>query len=389
MERALEGIRVIDLSQHLAGPGACMYLADQGADVIKVEPPEGDAARRYLSSAFLRENSPIFLALNRNKRSIALDIQKPSGGAVLTRLIEQADVLIHNLRGGATRKLGLGYPELRRVNPRLIYARISAYGPKGPYAGKGGYDRMIQGFSGAMYRRLPDGTPLAAGVWIADSSLPMLLSYGIVLALRVRDTTGLGQQVETSLLQAALAMQMPALVSVDEDPISVQSDAAGYGGYQCSDGAYINVGTLQRDQFQRFCRALDLPHLADDRRYDDPARQGELRAEMHPVVEAVLRTKTAREWIDLLDAADVPCGPILERREVFDEPQMLANEYIVAIEHPRVGRYRMPGVPVHLSMTPGAIRRPPPLIGQHTEEILREIGYSESEIEALRTEKVI
>lgn len=391
VDYALDGIRVIDLSQHFAGPGTCMYLADQGADVIKVEPPgRGDAARQYSSTAFLRENSRNFLALNRNKRSIALDIRKASGRAVLTRLIEQSDVLIHNLRRGAVAKLGLGYDELQHLNPRLIYGWITAYGPKGPYADRGGYDRMTQGFSGAMYRKLPDGTPLAAGVWISDASVPMLLSYGVMLALWVREKTGLGQKVETSLLQAAIAMQQPELIRVDADPSPPeQPGGGGYGGYLCGDGVFINVGTLQRDQFQRFCLALDLPHLADDPRYSQPGQQGALRAEMYPVVEAIMKTKTSDEWLAIFDKADVPCAPILERSQVFDEPQMLDNGYIIGVDHPQAGQFKMMGIPLQLSMTPGSIRRPPPLLGQHTDEILREHGYADGEIDALKAEGAI
>ena len=391
MEGALSGIRVIDLAQHLAGPGTSMYLADQGADVIKVEPRlRGDANRRSGGTSLTAGNSPGFMVLNRNKRSVTLDIRQPKGRDVLLRLIDSADVLIHNMRRRVTEKLGLTYEQLHERNPRLIYGWISAFGGKGPYADKGGYDRMTQGFSGAMSRRDHEGMPITAGLWISDCSVPMLMSYGITLALLSRQKTGLGQKVETSLLQAAVAMQSTSLVRVDQDP-SPPADpgSPGYGIYRCGDGVYINVCALQQDQFQRFCLSLELNHLADDPRFYDPGRQNEFRSEVYPVLDEVMRTKTAGEWLRILDEADVPAAPILTKDEVLDEPQMLENEMIVAVDHPVVGRTRMFGVPVKLSETPGSIRRPAPLLGEHTDDVLKELGYSAAEIDALRSESVI
>jgi CoA:oxalate CoA-transferase len=391
MTYALEGIRVIDMAQHLAGPGTAMYLADQGADVIKVEPRlTGDASRRNDASSFLKQNSRTFLVLNRSKRGITLDIQKPLGREVLFRLLERCDVLIHNLRPRVVNKFDLGFQALHERFPRLIYGSISAFGAKGPYADKGAYDRITQGFSGAMYRRDAEGYPQTAGVWISDCSVPMLMSYGVMLALWVRERTGLGQQVQTSLLQAAIAMQSTTLVRVQQDStLPAEPGGPGYGIYRCSDGVYINVGALQQNQFQRLCFALDLGHLSQDPRFNDPSRQNEFRSEAYPVINEVMGTKPAAEWIAILEKADIPCAPILERAQVFDEPQMLANEMIVPVEHPVVGRVDMFGVPVHLSQTPGAIRRPSPLLGQHTDEVLQEFGYSPQEIATLRADEVI
>jgi formyl-CoA transferase len=390
MEGALSGIRVIDLAQHLAGPGTSMYLADQGADVIKVEPRlTGDASRRG-GSRFTAGNGPSFLVLNRNKRSITLDIREPKGRAILSRLIERSDVLIHNMRPRVTQKLALTYEDLRVANPRLIYAHISAFGNQGPYAGKGGYDRLTQGLSGAMSRRDHEGAPITAGLWISDCSIPMLLSYGIMVALWAREKTGAGQCVETSLLQAAIAMQSTSLVRVANDP-STQAEPGGpgYGIYKCGDDIYINVCALQQDQFQRFCLALELNHLSDDPRFNDPGAQRELRNEVYPVIDAVMKTKPSQEWLRILDEADVPAAPILDKDEVYDEPQMRENDMIVTVDHPKVGCTDMFGVPVKLSMTPGTIRRPSPLLGEHTNEILAELGYSDTEVESLREEAVV
>jgi len=391
MDGALSGIRVIDMAQHLAGPGTSMYLADQGADVIKIEPRlTGDATRRSGGSALTAGNSPGFLVLNRNKRSITLDIRQPKGREIMLRLIDGADVLVHNMRRRVTEKLGLSYEELSKRNPRLIYGWISAWGSNGPYADKGGYDRLTQGLSGVMSRRDHEGMPITAGVWISDCSVPMLMGYGIMLALWSREKTGVGQKVETSLLQAAIAMQSTSMVRVEGDtsrPAEVGSP--GYGIYRCGDGVYINVTALQQDQFQRFCLALELKHLAVDPRFYDPGKQAEFRAEVYPVLDEVMKTRPSKEWLRILDEADVPAAPILDHDQVFDEPQMVDNGMIVSVDHPKVGRTQMFGVPIKLSGTPGRIQKPAPLLGEHTDEVLRELGYAPAEVETLRSEAVV
>jgi crotonobetainyl-CoA:carnitine CoA-transferase CaiB-like acyl-CoA transferase len=289
-----------------------------------------------------------------------------------------------------TEKFGLTYEDMRAINPRLIYGHISAFGSEGPYAGKGGYDRLTQGMSGAMTRRDHEGAPITAGVWISDCSVPMLMSYGIMLALWAREKTGVGQCVETSLLQAAVAMQSTSLVRVEQDPSQpAEAGGPGYGIYKCGDDIYINVCALQQDQFQRFCLALELHHLASDARFNDPGAQRELRSEIYPVIDAVMKTKAAQDWLKILDEADVPAAPILEHDEVFDEPQMRQNGMIVDVDHPKVGRTSMFGVPVKLSGTPGTIRHPSPLLGEHTDAVLTELGYTPGQIEELRAESVV
>ena len=391
MRYALEGVRVIDLAQHLAGPGVSMYLADQGADVIKVEPRgQGDQSRRMGSTPFLGENSRSFMVLNRNKRSITVDMRTPQGKEIITRLVRGADVVVTNSRTRVSERLGIDYETLRSINPRIIYGSVSAYGTRGPYAEKGGFDRMTQGMSGAMYRKTPEGVPMTAGVWISDSSIPMLLSYGIMCALWAREKTGVGQKVETSLLQAAVAMQGGDLVLAEDDPAGpVEGGSASYGIFQCGDGVYINVGALQDDQFVRLCGVMDLEHLAQDPRFNDPARNQEFRAEAFPIIEEFFKLKPSSEWLDLLNAADVPCAPILERWQVFDEPQIVENEIIVRVQHPEAGRTRLMGPPVRLSEMPGEIRTPAPLLGQHTDEVLRELGYDAQEIDVLRAHEVV
>ena len=262
MARVLDGVRVIDLTSGIAGPGSAMYLADQGAEVVRIEPPPTEVPGDPLAAG-----GTGFVVQNRNKRSVTLNLGKPEGKAVFRKLVERSDVLINNMRLSAAAKLGVDYPSVRAVNPRLIYGSITAYGTQGPYAGKAGYDRLTQGFSGAMYRRWENGTPVSTGIFLSDPSIPMLMGYGIALALLQREKTGEGQIVETSLLQAAIAMQMTNLVKRENSAEPLRDlDVPAYGIYRCSDDTFINVTALLPGQFRRLCTLLDIGHVADDPR---------------------------------------------------------------------------------------------------------------------------
>lgn len=375
----------------MAGPGTSVYLGDLGADVIKIEPHKGgDGSRALSTNGYLKENSRMFMAFNRNKRSVALDIHKPEGKKVLLELITRSDVLITNMRPSVVGRLGLGYPTLRELNPRLIYAQISGYGNEGPYAESPAYDRMTQGLAGAMLTRDAEGVPQTAGVWISDCSIPMMLSYGIMAALWTRERTGVGQKVETSLLHAAIAMQAEAMVRVENDPTPLAGhEIASYGIFRCSDDRFINVGALMAHHFRRLCDVVDLPHLADDPRFTDPDRQAEFNAEVFPVLAAIIATRPLKEWQALLMKADIPCAPVLPRSEVFDEPQMVINKMFAQVRHPKAGPITLWTQPLHLSETPPGVRMPPPLLGQHTEEVLKELGYKAKQIVDLRAKEVI
>ena len=391
MTHALDGIKVIDVAINYAGPTSSTYLVDQGAEVIKVERRiVGDTSRRSGNTPFLKLNSYAFMAINRGKHSITLDISKPQGQEVLRDLTRGADVLVENFRPGVMDRLGIGYDTLSAINPRLVYASLTAFGGKGPFADKAGFDRLAQGMAGAMYRRDAEGRPLPNGIWVSDWGAPMLMALGIMLALFARERTGRGQRVETSLMQAAIAMQFSQLTKVEDDPTPPREEnPAGYNSYRCSDGVFLNIGVYMPHQFRRLCQALDLPHLVDDPRITNPLRRHELDAEVEPIVTALLATEPAQVWQDRLLAADVPCAPIVNRAQVPYDEQVLANEMMVPIEHPVVGRTHIVGTPVQLSETPGVELRPAPTLGQHTDEILGDLGYSPNRIAELRQAEVI
>jgi crotonobetainyl-CoA:carnitine CoA-transferase CaiB-like acyl-CoA transferase len=319
------------------------------------------------------------MPLNRGKRSITVDITKPDGQEIVRRLAERADVLVENFRPGVMDRLGLGYDALAVLNPGLIYASLTAFGTRGPYATRAGFDRLVQGMSGAMFHRDADGQPMTAGVQIADWSAPMLMAFGIALALRVRDKTGIGQRVESSLLHAAIAMQHASLTVAENDPtVPREDDPAGYRTFECSDGVFINVSALFPHQYKRLCETLDVPHLADE-----PKQAAAL------VFQGIFATRPAREWLELLIEADVPCAPIVDRSKVAFEEQIVANEMMVPIEHPRAGPTRIMGRPIRLSRTSYGPLRPAPALGEDTDAILDELGYSLNRIAELKEAEVI
>ena len=393
--QALERVKVVEVAQVWAAPGAGMYLADQGADVIKIEPPWGDDARRVFTQPPLPDGeSRSFLPLNRNKRGIAVDISSPEGQDIVYRLVDQSDVFIHNFRPGVEEKLGYDYNSLNQRNPRLIYAAVSAFGTEGPYANRRGYDLLFQSLSGILSkRRDEEGVPISSGVWVADSSAPIALAYGISLALLARHRSGRGQRVETSLLHMALAMQTVDLVrtaaETSQGGDTDFSRQALYSPYRCQDGGFVIMVVLSDQQFAGLCRALDLEHLLSDVDYSDNLKRAQKSAELHELISGILSTRPRDHWLRVLEDADVPAAPVLERDEIFDHPQVAANRMLTVQDHSQAGAVDMVNIPVRLSDTPGSLRSPAPVLGQHTGEVLRELGFDDEAINRLRAENVI
>ncbi|HEY6888842.1 MAG TPA: CoA transferase [Solirubrobacter sp.] len=370
---ALDGLRVIELCQVMAGPFCGQVLGDMGADVIKVEPPQtGDQTRVGMGEHAFR-------AVNRNKRSITLDLKQPGDVAIFHRLVKTADVLTENFRPGVAARLSAGYDTLRALNPRLIYASISGFGQTGPYALRPGFDLIAQGAAGVMsVTGEPGGDPVKAGVPVSDLSAGLFCAVGILSALAARERTGEGQRVDTSLWEGALALGIWETAELWQTGVAPQPLgsahrlAAPYQALRTRDG-HVTVGGNNEKLWRRLCLVLGREDLPEDPRF---AANADRMRNRPALVEELERATTARdtaEWVDALLEAGVPAGPILDYAQVVDDPQTRAREMVVEMEHPEAGTVRGLGIPVKLSATPGTIRRPAPLLGQHTDEILAEL----------------
>jgi crotonobetainyl-CoA:carnitine CoA-transferase CaiB-like acyl-CoA transferase len=386
---ALEDIRVLELTQVMAGPFCGQVLADMGADVVKVEPPGGDSTRRSLGFRMGGDDTAAFLAVNRNKRSLTLDLKDDAHRAAFHRLARDADVVLENNRPGVVARLGVDYETLRELNPRLVYASISGFGQTGPYSQRPGYDLIAQGLAGVMsVTGEPGGNPVKCGIPIGDLSAGLFGAVGILSALHARERTGYGQYVDTSLFEGALALsiwesaELWATGRVPGKLGSAHRLTAPYQALRTGDG-YITVGGNTQKLFERLCEVLGRSELAGDPRFATNDERMANVAALVEELEAALAARGTDDWIAALVEAGVPCGPIHDYAEVFADPHTQAREMEVAVEHPVEGTIRGLGIPVKLSDTPGAIRRPAPLLGQHSEEILREAGFAGSEIEAL------
>jgi formyl-CoA transferase len=374
---ALAGLRILELTQVMAGPFCGQVLADMGADVVKVEPLGGDATREALGSG-------AFLAVNRNKRSIALDLKAERHRAVFHRLARDADVVLENFRPGVAARLGAGWDELSGLNPRLIYASVSGFGQTGPYAQRPGYDLIAQGLAGVMsVTGEPGGDPVKCGIPIGDLSAGLFCAVAILSAVVARERTGRGQRIDTSLFEGALALSIWETAElwgsgqVPQPLGSAHRLLAPYQALRTADG-HLTVGANNQRLWERLCEVIGRPELPADPRFatnaDRLARRDELAAEL----ERTFAARSTDEWVDALIEAGVPCGPIHDYRQVFEDPHTQAREMEV-----RVGSTRMLGIPVKLSDTPGAVRRAAPELGEHTAEVLREAGFSDAEIAAL------
>lgn len=374
---ALSGIRVIDLTQVMAGPFCTMLLADLGADVVKVEPPGGgDTTRHSWGSGAGGGDGPAFFALNRNKRSVCLDLGTPDGQADLRRLLATADVVVESFRPGVAAKLGVDYPAVRAVRPQVVYASLSGFGQDGPYAQRPGYDLIAQAMGGLMsVTGEPDGPPVKCGLPVTDLGAGMLCAYGILAALFHRQRTGEGQYLETSLYDAAVAMSVwesTEYWSTGQVPRPLGSAhrmSAPYQALRTADG-YVTVGANNQRLWTRLCTAIGRPELVDDPRFaTNPDRMRHL-AELVGELEAALSGRTSAQWVEVLLAAGVPAGPVHGYDQVLSDPHTLARGLVRTVDHPVAGPVQVLGPPVKFSATPAAVHRPPPLLDQHRDELL-------------------
>ena len=384
--QSLEGITVIDCSQILAGPFCSMLLADHGARVIKVEKPNGGDDVRGWGPPFVGDDSSAFVQLNRNKESISLDIKEEEGKKILKKLIKKADVLIENSRVGTMEKLGFGYEDVKKINSKIIYCSITGFGTDGPYAKRGGFDLIAQGMSGLMsITGHPDSPPAKVGVPIADLNTGMFAMQGILSAYIHRLKNNEGQNLEVSLLESALAYTMYessiffTTGRISSPDGSAHRLTAPYQAFKTKDG-YINIGAANQSNWERLLTVLNLENLKDDPEFIDSKSRQINRKKLENILEVIFITKSSKEWIGILIKNSIPSGPIYNMKEVWDDEQVKSRNMDVRIDHPKQKNSRNIGVAVKLGRTPGKIKSPAPLYGEHSKKILKELGYSEEKI---------
>jgi crotonobetainyl-CoA:carnitine CoA-transferase CaiB-like acyl-CoA transferase len=385
MSGALHGFRVVDFTQVISGPLATRILADQGADVIKVEPPGGDILRHMGGPPGL---SPTFATTNRSKRSLVLDLKKPGARDALAKLVESADVFVQNSRPGAAERMGVGEPALRAINPRLIYVSISGFGESGPYAHKRVYDPIIQGMSGLCdIQGGVSGPPRLMRVIVPDKVTALTAAQSITAALLARERSGEGQHLRIAMLDAVVAFMWPEGMAyhtfIGEDGSGPRPVERRDLVFPTLDG-HIVASTVALREFQGFARAAGRPEWLADPRFQDAAGLVTNAGERLELMAEVLRTRTTAEWLSALDAEDVPCGPVLRRDVLHENEQIRENGIVVEDAHPIAGRMRQARPAERLEGTPSAIRRPAPRLGEHTAEVLAEAGLASADIEALR-----
>ncbi len=374
----LDGIRVVDLTSYIAGAYAAMQLADLGADVVKVESPEGDSFREL----------PGFFGWNRGKRSISVDLKTPEGREVVERLAARGDVVMENMRPGVAERLGVGWTRLAALNPRLVYCSVTAFGSTGPGVERPGFDPIFQALGGLMTLQGFGGPPQYLRTAPTDYYTAALATQAILAALFARERTGRGQRVETSLLRGVLALQSGVAVDYPSKP-SLVRDNPTYRLYQAGDGQWFFLAVGNQSFWVKLCKALGLEHLADDPRFGSWLLRIQNNADLLPILEARFREQSRAEWLDVLAAHDIPAAPVQPLLDFFEDPAVRHHGLVHEYDHPEVGRLRLMGQPLVFAETPTRDPGPPPTLGQHTDAILGELGYTDAEIAALRARRVL
>ena len=379
----------------MAGPFCTMLLGDMGADVIKIEKPDGGDDVRRSGPPFVAGESATFLNIGRNKRSVVIDMKQTEGTEIVRNMAREADILVQNLRPGRLEGFGLGYEDVRAVNPAIVYATITGFGRTGPYKDKPGFDLMAQGYSGIMgVTGHPGQPPVKVSVPITDLNAGLFTAYGILAAYVNRLKTGKGQHVDSSLMEAGVAYTIwESAIYFTSGRLpgpngSAHQISAPYQALPTSDG-YITVGGANQRNWERLCRAIGRAELISDPRFEVNAGRMANRPALESTLGETLKTQPMAHWLSILEAAGVPCGPIYDISQVYADPQVIARDMVVEVEHPTAGTIRNVGIPVKFSETPGNIRRPPPRFAEHTAEVLAEFGYTMGEIDTLRDRGIV
>ena len=391
----LAGYRVLELAHLIAGPACGMYLADMGADVVKLEQPTGGDASRTAYGSQLGGESAVFVTVNRNKRSLALDLARPEGRAAFERLVARTDVVIEAYRGGVAVRLGFDWARLAPLNPRLVYCSLSAFGPTGPWRDKPGVDMLVQAMGGLMaVMGEPDGPPVLCGAPVLDTIGALMAGQGILTALLHRERTGQGQRVDVSLLNGTLlahAARLSIFLATGEEPGRWGSGhpyIVPFQAFEASDG-WVYVAVWIDRLWAPFCAAIERPGLATDGRFATRADRRQRRAELTALLAEIFRGRRVAEWMATLEAHDVLCAPVNRYADLPDDPQVRATGLIVEQDHPRAGRFRTLDTPIRLGLTPGGIRTPAPALGEHSDAVLTEAGLAPAEIAGLRATGVV
>lgn len=386
----LTGITVLDLCSYLAGPYGCTLLADLGATVIKIESPQGDQLRQFPSS-LPGSDSRFFIGANRGKLAISLDLKQKEGLAALHRMVEQADVLVENFRPSVPARLGIDYPRLKKINPRLVYAGVTGYGDKGPLSDKGGFDQVLQCLTGmTVFQGGGIDKPQLVLGSVVDYFTSALLAYGVAAALFRRERTGKGQYLALSLLRSALTIQAGRFVWADGEGRDAVRDSGtgGLTGIHPTKEGMLYISVHSNHFFQAMCELVGLGELAADPRYDSMRKRAAETPVLVPKVRAALAQKTALEW-EALFGERVPCAAVRPIEDMFDHPQVLAEDLVAEVDHPAIGRYRTMTKPIAFADTPGPTPTASPLMGQHSDEVLARFGFSPAEIAALKEKRAV
>jgi formyl-CoA transferase len=392
----LDNVRVLDLTRVVAGPYCAMFLGDLGAEVVKVEQPGAGDDTRGWGPPFTGGESAYYLCINRNKKSLTLDLKSSEGVELLRRLAKTADVVIENFRPGTMERLGLGEKELRQINPRLIYASLTGFGADGPMSDWPGYDLIVQAWGGLMsITGTPEGEPVKVGVAIIDLVAGLMLGKAIAAALFAREKIGVGQRIDTSLLEAEVA----SLINVGSNYLiggklpsrwgNAHPNIVPYQNFKTVDGYFV-LGVASETIWRRFCQAIARTDLTDDPRFANNSRRVQNRTALIALLADIFLSRTNEAWLKILNDAEVPCAPVQTIDKVFQAPQVLHRDMLVEVEHPTAGKLPMAGIPVKFSVTPASVRLPPPLLGEHNREILKTwLDMSDEAIEELERKSLV